>query len=204
MAGLDSAIIFDCEYLVVPDAPRRFWCGPYDPDPVVAQIGAVRLALEGDFELEATFTSYINPVDRTGTAYKIDPFFTDLTGITQATIDQQGVPLSDALAAFDAFSRGARFWSWGKDELNLMAISTYVAGVPPSIPPTRFGNACSLLLAADIPYDTVKSLRSNTIAAHFGIEHDGKAHDALGDAMSVGLVLQHLLRDGRLPPSAFA
>jgi hypothetical protein len=33
----------------------------------------------------------------------------------------------------DRFSEGARFWSWGKDELNMVAISCYVAGIPAPI-----------------------------------------------------------------------
>ncbi|MGO7565672.1 exonuclease, partial [Rhizobium johnstonii] len=48
----------------------------------------------------------------------------------------------------DIFSGGARFWSWGKDELNMLAISCYVAGIHPSIPARRFDNAVKLLVAA--------------------------------------------------------
>lgn len=33
----------------VEGAQRRFWCAAHDPDPVIAQIGAVTLGLEGDF-----------------------------------------------------------------------------------------------------------------------------------------------------------
>ncbi len=48
---MKTAIILDCEFLCREDSQRRFWCGAHDPDPVIAQIGAVQLALEGDFAL---------------------------------------------------------------------------------------------------------------------------------------------------------
>ena len=46
---METAIIFDCEFLVIEGAPQNFWCGPFDPDPVIAQIGAAKLDLQGDF-----------------------------------------------------------------------------------------------------------------------------------------------------------
>lgn len=79
---MKKAIIFDCEFLCLEGSQRRFWCAAHDPDPVIAQIGAVRLGLEGDFPLLGTYKAYICPVDRHGERYAIDPFFTRLTGIT--------------------------------------------------------------------------------------------------------------------------
>lgn len=201
---METAIILDCEYLATEDAPRRFWCGPYDPDPVVAQIGAVKLRLDDDASILDTRRIHVKPVDRHGAACAIDPFFTKLTGIMAETIETEGVPLAQALADLDRFSEGARFWSWGKDELNLMAISCYVAGVAPPIPARRFDNACKLLLQAGMPYEEVKKTRSSTLAAALGVEHPPlKAHDALDDALSVAYALQHLLQAGRLSKAHF-
>ena len=45
---MKTAIIFDCEFLAIEGSPQRFWCGPFDPDPVVAQIGAVRCDCSAD------------------------------------------------------------------------------------------------------------------------------------------------------------
>ena len=70
-------------------------------------------------------------------------------------------------------------WSWGKDELYLMAISPWIAGIPAPLPPQRFGNACDLLLRAGLTLDVVKTLRSHTLCAHFGLTRpEGRAHDA--------------------------
>lgn len=198
------AIIYDCEYLVSEGAYQRFWCGPDDPDPIVVQIGAVRLELTGDFALGAELDIVVTPVDRHGVAYAIPDLFVELTAITPARIAAEGVSLGAAIARLDAFADGARLWSWGKDELNLMAISCWVAGIAPTIPPARFENVCKLCLKAGMPDADLKRTRSSDLARYFGIETDAaQAHDGLADARSVALALQRLLRDGRLTPEDF-
>ncbi len=111
----------------------------------------------------------------------------------------QGCDLAQALADFAAFCGDDPIWSWGKDELNLMAISPYVEGIAAPIPAHRFGNACTLLIRAGESYDAVQSLRSHTLCAHFGLTPPaGRAHDARHDALSLASVIGHLLSLGRL------
>ncbi|MCB8820099.1 3'-5' exonuclease [Microvirga rosea] len=196
-----TAVIFDCEFLCVQGSQSRFWCAAHDPDPVIAQIGAVKLGLEGDFPLLETHKAYVRPVDRFGDRYAIDPFFTKLTGITENDIQTKGIPLQEALAGVDRFSDGALFWSWGKDELNMVAISCYVAGIQPSIPACRFDNAVKLVIAAGMPVEDIAKTPSNNLADYYGVEHPPlQGHDALDDALSVTYALQHLLRAGKLQP----
>ena len=194
-----SAVIFDCEFLTAPGAPQRFWCGPADPNPVVAQIGAVRIGTEGDAPVLDTLRCHVVPTDRAGRRVSLDPLFTRLTGIDEGVIDAEGLELGPALDRLDTFTECARLWSWGKDEFNMMAISCYVAGITPPIPVARFGNACDLLLKAGMPLEDIHEARSNTLAAYHDLD-DGtlRAHDALDDAMSVAVVIRHLLRQGRL------
>ncbi|HWJ71951.1 MAG TPA: 3'-5' exonuclease [Kaistia sp.] len=201
---MNTAILFDCEFLCLEGSQRRFWCAAHDPDPVIAQIGAVKLGLDGDVAILDRFSAYVRPVDRFGNRYRLDPFFTALTGITEDDIETNGVDLAEALAALDRFSGGARFWSWGKDELNMVAISCYVAGIPPSIPAWRFDNAVKLLLAAGMPIEDLARTPSNKLADYYGVEHPPlRGHDALDDALSVAYTLQHLMRSGRLQAEAF-
>ena len=200
-----QAIIWDCEFLTNQGAPSRFWCGPNDPDQTLVQLGAVRLALTGDFAIGARFDQLVVPRDRLGAICTLDPHFTRLTGITRQMLADAGVELAPALAAFDAFSQGAPFWAWGRDEYQALAISCYLAGIPAPIPATRFGNAPVLLLKAGLAHDEVVALRSPGLAAHFGVANPGStAHNAVDDAHSVALALQHLLRTGRLCPDDFA
>lgn len=201
---MKTAIIFDCEFLCLEGSQRRFWCAAQDPDPVIAQIGAVRLGLEDDFPLLDTHKAYVRPIDRFGRRYALDPFFTKLTGITEENIEAEGVSLGEALAEVDRFSGGARFWSWGKDELNMIAISCYIAGIQPSIPASRFDNAVKLLIAAGMPIEDLAKTPSNKLADYYGVDHPPlQGHDALDDALSVAYTLQHLLKTGKLRPDVF-
>ena len=202
---MKSAIIFDCEFLCVEGSLGRHWCGASDPDPVIAQIGAVKLGLEDDFQLLATHKAYVRPIDRFGNHTAIDPFFTRLTGITEDDIRRNGVALEEALAGIDAFADGARLWSWGRDELHMMAISCYVAGIRPSIPAHRFDNAAKLLVAAGMPVEDLARTPSSKLADYYGVAHPPlRGHDALDDALSIAYTLQHLLRSQILRPDAFA
>ncbi|QYK41078.1 MAG: exonuclease [Paracoccaceae bacterium] len=201
---MKSALVFDCEFLSVEGAPSRFWCGPLDPDPVVAQIGAVRIGLDADFPVLDTLRLHVIPRNRYGDRYGLDPFFTRLTGITEDAIDQHGVPLDKALEQTMDFASGARLWSWGKDEFNMVAISCYVEGLRPPIPATQFGNACQLFLKAGMPYDDIKRTRSNSLAAYYRLDHPPlRGHDALDDALCVAYAIQHLLRQGSLDAADF-
>ncbi len=197
--SMDHAIVWDCEFLTNEGAPSRFWCGPSDPDQVLVQLGAVRLSLVGDFAIGDSFSQLVIPRMRTGGVWRLDTHFTHLTGITEAMLMQDGVELPEALARFDAFSGGAAFWAWGRDEYQAFAISCYLAGFQPPIPATRFGNAPVLLLEAGVHHDEIVALRSPALAAHFGVaDPAGRAHNAVDDARSVALALGQLLRGGRL------
>lgn len=199
---MTHAIIFDCEFLTAEGAPSRFWCGPRDPDPVVAQIGLAKLSLRGNFGITDRLRLHVIPRDRHGDRVLLDPLFVRLTGITEATLDAEGLPLAEALDQADAFAEGAQFWSWGKDEFNMLAISCYVTGIVPPIPAVRFGNACRLLQQAGMPYDDIVRTRSNTLAGYFGLSHpELRGHDALDDALGVAHVLSHLLGKGDLDPA---
>jgi hypothetical protein len=196
---MTTAIIFDCEFLTAEGSPSRFWCGPHDPDPVVAQVGLVRFSLDNGFPILDTRRIFITPMDRSGARYRLDPFFTQLTGITETDLQQQGIPLSEALEQVGTFASGSKLWSWGKDEFNMMAISCYVQGMPAPIPARSFGNACSLLLKAGMPHDDLIQTRSSGLAAYFQLDTPPlKSHDALDDALNVAYVLQHLLQKQKL------
>lgn len=197
---MTQAIIFDCEWPSVPGAPQRFWCGPKDPDRQVVQIGALALSLDAPFEIDRMFDCVVAARDRTGALVKAPPFFTQLTGITSDDI-AAGQPLATALTGLAEFARGARLWSWGKDEIEMIAISCWLEGLAPPLGPERFGNAAALLHKAGQPLDVIHQTRSPSLPALYGIEvPQARAHHAPDDARGVALVVQHLLRTGLLAP----
>jgi DNA polymerase III epsilon subunit-like protein len=199
---MKHTLVFDCEFLTAEGSPSRFWCGPHDPDPVVVQIGVVKVGLEADFPLLDTLRLYVIPHDRRGNRSSLDPFFTTLTGIAEEDIYREGLPLGQALARTKDFASGATLWSWGKDEFNVVAFSCYVQGLTPPIPATQFGNACTLLLRAGMPDEDIRKTRSSQLADYFQIAHPPlRAHDALDDELSVACVIQDMLRKEKLRPS---
>lgn len=164
----------------------------------------MKLGLENEFPIIDTYKEYVRPIDRLGNRYVLDHYFTDLTGITNAVIETEGVMLRDALSSLDSFSGGAGFWSWGKDELNMMAISCYIAGVDAPIPARRFDNAVKLLLAAGMPIEDLAKTPSNKLVDYYNVEHPPlRGHDALDDALSVSYTLQYLMKTGKLRPEVF-
>lgn len=202
---MKSAIIWDVEFLTDAGSPQRFWCGPNDPDPVLVQIGAVRLGLEHDFPVLERFERVVIPRDRGGEIWQLSDLFVRLTGISQSRVANDGVELSEALLALKDFAQGDMIWAWGNDEIFALGISCYLAGIAPPIPARQFGNAVRLLVKAGVPVEEVQTLRSNTLCAFFGISDEGaQAHDAPGDALSVVFTLQHVLRQGRLRAGDFA
>lgn len=196
---LDTAIVMDCEFLTSEGAMSRLWCGPQDPDPVVAQIGLVRLGLDHDFPLLGSLRLFVLPQDRFGNACDLDPYFTALTGVTADDLTQHGQPLAQALDQTKDFAAGAQIWSWGKDEFNTIAVSCYVQGLTPPLPATQFGNARRLLLMAGMAAADINRTSSSQLADHYQIDHPPfHGHDALDDALSVAYTLQSLLRQNRL------
>lgn len=200
---MQSVVVYDCEFLTAPGAPQRFWCGPHDPDPLCVQIGAVTLSLQAPFVVSKPEGWYVLPVDRDGAVVPVHPLLTKLTGIDDALLAREALPLAEAMAALERFSQGAPLLSWGTDDVLTLSTSLFVQGLTSPIPAPRFRSAVPLLLAAGEPADTVVQLRSNTICDHFGIDAPGAAHDARADAASVALVLQHLLTQNRLSQDDF-
>lgn len=199
---MPATVVFDCEYLAVEGSQTRFWAGPQDPDPVVIQIGAVRIDLDGDFAISAVLDELILPLDRHGKKYELDPYISKLTGIEKRALDERGLPLSQAIEKLRAFALNCRLWSWGKDEFLLLALSCYVQEVEPCIPARRFGNFKSILLKSGMPQDELGRVQSGQLAAHFGVAPTNlRAHDGLSDALSLAHVARHLLNVGALAPS---
>jgi len=199
---MTHVIIFDCEQLTDAGAPSRFWCGPTDPDPLLVQIGAVKLSLEPPFSLAESFDAIVQPIGRNGPVAP-SAFFTKFTGIDAARIARDGHPLAAALNAFAAFAGDAPLFSWGKDEITALAPACFVAGLVSPLPATRFGNAASLVVKAGEPLETVQTLRSPGLPAHFGLAPETRAHDGVADARAVARTLAHLMADGRLHPADF-
>ncbi|WP_435257904.1 exonuclease [Thioclava sp. FR2] len=196
---MNSTFVYDCEFLAIEGSLHRFWVGPEDPDPILVQIGVAEIGLEQDYPILDTLRLYVTPRDRFGKRIALDPYLTQLTGITNDQIDSHGLPLAQALERLKDFAKGGKLWSWGKDELNMVAISCYAAGIAPMLPATQFGNIRQVFLGAGMPPDDLRKTSSGRLADYYQIDHPPFfAHDALDDALSIAYALQHQLRLGKI------
>lgn len=201
---MNKITIFDTEYLSVEGSMRRFWSGPNDPDPTVVQIGAVKVDLDRNCAIEGTARILIQPKARNGLNCSIGDYLSELTGITDDEINRSGVSLSQALFEFDEFSEGSDLWSWGKDELILIAISCFINGIESPISARRFGNCKKLLMSAGMTEDDIANTNSGQLQKHFGLGGESqREHDALDDAISIARTLRRLMEDEKLSKNDF-
>jgi inhibitor of KinA sporulation pathway (predicted exonuclease) len=182
---VSGTIVYDLEYTTWEGARDRGWSGPGEHREVV-QLGAVRL--DGGAELSLLVKPRLNPV--------LSDYFIELTGITRERVEAGGTDFGTALARLEAFAAGAVLVSNGGDEAVLRENCRLTNAAFP------FDGRCrdvSALLARQA--GAAAHVFSCDMIATFGLEGGEAAHDALGDARQVALVLRHLLDSGRIRPS---
>lgn len=201
---MTPAIIFDTEYLSIEGSMQRFWTGTGDPDPIVVQIGAVKVDLDDGCAVLASRKINIRPVGRKGEPLHISEYLERLTGITDAELARSGVTLARALRELDALSDGGSLWSWGKDEIFMIGVSCLINGIAPLIEARRFGNCKDLMVSAGMSAARIAETTSGQLAGVFGLGAGGRRqHDALDDAMSLTVTIRHLFTTGALSRQDF-
>ncbi|MFH8288093.1 3'-5' exonuclease [Streptomyces sp. NPDC018059] len=103
-----SFVVFDLEFTSWAGALEQDWGAPGQLREVV-QIGALRL--REDCSVIETYETLVRPVANP----RLSAYFTELTGITQESVDQDGIPPAQALGAFLGFCQGQTVLSYGND-----------------------------------------------------------------------------------------
>ncbi len=176
-----TIVVADLEYTSWEGALERGWSGPNEYREVV-QIGAVRLDAGCGFRETAAFEVLVRP--------RINPelsdYFVTLTGITNKALADRGMTLEAAFEAFTEFVGRAPVLSHGADD---MVIAEDCARRTIANP---FAEHDWRNIAPAVRRVTGEKLPSGELPAHFGLEMDGRAHDALADARALAQVLAHL------------
>ena len=173
-------VIVDLEYTSWQGAHARNWTGPGEFREIV-QIGAVRVSGDDLSEANAFMALVrpsLNPV--------LSDYFVDLTGITNADIARDGMPVTDALASFRDFAGDLPVLSHGRDDLVIVEEcaekgldNPFAAHDWRDIAPAIQAVTGDLLMSSELP-------------GHFGLDMPGRAHDALADSRALRAVLVHL------------
>lgn len=194
---LDTRPLFDNPFLVLFDLEFTSWergvgSGWRQPGRrrEIVQIGAVRLDCIADLAELNGFSALVKPV--------FDPclssYFSDLTGITQESVDRHGVSFSQALASFQAFIGDApvTLACHGLDGEIVLENCGWHGIEGPSL----FGECYNLRpLIEDV---SGVSASASELPDCFGLDTVEAAHDALGDARALAVVLRYLIAEGRI------
>ncbi len=187
-----TIVVFDLEWTAWEGSKARDWGGPGEEMEIV-QFGAVKL--DGACGLAETggFEALVRPRINPG----LSDYFTGLTGITQAMVEQDGIAFADALAAFAAFV-GAdtdAMLSFAMDP-DVLAANCRLNHVAIPFAPDMFRNVVPALGTA---LDAAEgSFSSGELPRLAGFAAPGAAHDAIGDARAIAEALRILLARGRL------
>ena len=178
--------VFDLEFTAWECSMARCWMAPGEFQEVV-QIGAVKLDAESLAvldELDLLVTPRINR--------DLSPYFTNLTGITDAALSARGMDFGDAYDRFADFAEGGTIAAFGRDDHVLDAnLRLYgIAGARP-LPPFQDLRRWFAALGID-----PRGLHSCDIGPRLGVPFRGQAHNALDDARSVAAGMKVLASRG--------
>ena len=186
-------IILDLEFTAWEGSQEHGWSRPGEFREVV-QIGALRVGSAG-LEVTGEFNELVRP-ERNPV---LSDYFQQLTGISQADVDERGVPFLDALDRFADFCDGQYVLSYGNDMvilgenlvLQVPQGRTPKRGLPPFV---NIRTHVNRVLPATI------GLSSGRLAFALGLAaRIDREHDALADCYSIVETLRHLRELGHPP-----
>ena len=150
----------------------------------IIQIGAVRVT--EDQQVTDEFQVLIKPKYYR----RLNRRVSKLTGIKEAQLRENGVPMNDAMAAFRQWcGEDVIFLTWGFDDITILRENLRLYGIDDSWV-ERWYNAQMIFNAQTDGSSSQKALK--TAMEIFGIEATRPAHDALGDAYHTALICAKL------------
>ena len=185
------AVTFDLEFTAWDDSMATNWMRPGAFQEIV-QIGAVKV--DGDFNAGDSFNVLVrprlNPV--------LSPYLERLTGITNQTLNAEGVDLTEAYRAFLAFGEGLPIVAFGRDDLVFIDnLRLYGISDAPPLPP--YFNVKTWM--EELGIDT-RRLHACDVGPSAGVSFSGHQHNGLDDALSVAAGVAALIARGARSPLA--
>ena len=150
----------------------------------IIQIGAVRVT--EDQQVADEFQVLIKPKYYR----KLNRRVSKLTGIKEAQLRDEGLPMAEAMEAFRAWcGEDVIFLTWGFDDITILRENLLLYGIDDSWV-GRWFNAQMIFNAQTDGSNAQKALK--TAMEIFEIEPSRPAHDALGDAYHTALICARL------------
>lgn len=159
----------------------------------VIAIGAAKLIIEGrDYKVEPLECIYVQPQQST-----ISDFCTELTGITQAHLDQNGTAFDKAMERTRKLCQGPEYmYSWasfGLDDRIFLQKQCKRFDVRYALSEVHFDiQGLLMLMRGDKKTGLQKALKS------FGLTFEGQPHNAMDDAANAARVLGEMVKRYRM------
>jgi len=184
---------FDLSRILVVDLEATCWQGPPPPgeESEVIEIGNAILHV-GDLHVEPGPEILVRP-----TRSRVSPFCTDLTSITQKMLDEQGLPLAEAIAALEAAHGGLRavVWaSYGNYDRRMLTAECERHGIEFPLSDTHLNVKRLVALMAGWTHETgmLKAMKRLGLATTPGSTHHRGGDDAVEIARVLGLPMRGL------------
>lgn len=182
--------MFDTEYTAWEGSVERGWSGPKEHREIV-QIGAVKIDTKDWREVDA-FSVLVKPVINP----TLSDYFVELTGITQAEVDEQGLNLADALNDFVRFAEDATWVLSNGDDRRVVAKNCALISLPCPLPLNNFRNLHPLL--PQLLNGNDQPISSGRLVDFIGAQGDEIEHQAISDARTIARTLQMLRESSRI------
>lgn len=159
----------------------------------VIAIGAAKLVVDGrDYTVDPLHCTYVRPEFSA-----VSEFCTELTGITQKELDQNGVSYKDALEVLRKACQGPEYmygWaSFGLDDRIFLQKQCKRFDVRYPLSENHHDiQGLLMLMRGDRKTGLQKALKS------FGLTFEGKPHNAMDDAVNAARVLGEMIKRYRL------
>lgn len=184
-----TVTVFDTEFTAWEGSQARNWSEPWESIELV-EIGAVRCDA-ATFGILDSFQVLVlpkrNPV--------LSDYFVALTGITQADLDEKGVPLPRAVVDFETFTETSDFILANGGDADVFIESFACYELPCPLNFRKFHDIQPALMAL---FPGRASISSTEISHLAGVDFVFKAHEALEDATAIATALAKLRADGRI------
>lgn len=188
---MTNVIIFDLEFTSWEGFKERRYTGPGQWREVV-QIGALEVDAR-TFEIGKTFDVLVKPVRNP----ILSDFFIQLTGITQAQVEQGGLTFPDAFAQFQAFRKGRPIWAYGRDA-DILAENCGFNDIPvPDGWPTLVETNLHPWFRQYAP--ETNGINSGRLVEVLGLRSKKAEHTGLGDCYSIAESIKFLVEKRGIP-----
>lgn len=183
-------VLYDTEHTAWEGSLARLWSEEWEHRELV-ELGAVRVAAD-DFRILAKFRKLTRPHQNP----ILSEYFTNLTGIHQDAVEQDGIPLPALLRDLADFGSGCGLFMANGDDKDVLDVSADLQGVSLPFEADRFVNLRPLL--RQVFQGVPGKLTTGLLPQRVGLPVTGTLHSALDDAVALARTLAELRRTGRI------